>query len=693
MFNGAAFKIDHRSGTLDLSVPASFMQKNIIDAGQGQFLYPTKPDFGGFLSYDILGQANYSASRNQQVGGFFTPGVFTKYGTLTSGLVARINNIGNIPDQTSKNQYTRLNTTWQTDFPSSMKTLRLGDAYNVPGMWGRSVNFGGIQWGTNFTTQPMFLTFPTLSGRGEATVPTAVNLMVNNTSVSSSNVNAGPFVINNIPTVNGAGNVNIVTTDMLGRQQVVNIPYYTSTSLLKKGLHNYSIEIGSIRQKYGINSNSYSDFMATGTHAFGVMDNFTSELRAEFLTKQRTVGVGANYLLGKIGVFNIATAASSSNSGCGGLAQLGFQRQSMSGIGFGFNSTLTSKDFTQVGYTKDFLPPILQNQVFFSVPIRRASLGVSYTQQNNRSSSDVNLLSLNYSQSIFHDISLNVAAFTNVYGSKNRTVMLTLVKSLDSRTTTSLMGNLQKDNNNGTLQITRSLPTDTGWGYDLLATQGERSNYKGALMGQTSTGTYTATLERQNKTTGTRLEASGGVVALGGGAFFTRPIYSSNSFAVVDVSGMPNVTVSSNNNPIGKTNRSGKAIVTNLLPYQNNKIEIQPNDLPLNTTISTTKITVAPYSNAGTVVKFPVKVDHPLVLTMINAADGKVVPIGATAVLVGSKNNDEYMVANDGEVYIPDIGRSGTLLVKWDDTQCVAKINYPKTKDPMPNLGKVECRW
>lgn len=691
-FKGGTFTFNKDQSIIEINMPSSYMNGSVIEAAPNQFKVPTKPNLGAYLSYDLLGQEVFDSYKSQQLGGVFTPGIFTKYGSLTDSFVLQAND-----DETNglDETYTRLNTTWESDFPETMHTVRFGDAYNVPGMWGRSVDFGGIQWGTNFSTQPNFLTFPLLSTVGEAKVPTAVDLYVNNALTSQNSVNAGPFSINNIPTVNGAGMVNVVTTDVLGRQQVISLPYYTSTSLLKKGLQSYSVEAGFIRQDYGIESNSYGDFMTVGTYSRGITNSFTSEIHAEVLEDHQTVGLGGTYLLSSLGVVNLAFAGSNSDDGLGGLVLLGFQRQSqISNISFGFNTEATTHDFKQVGFDDDTdeLPPCWQNQAFFSMPIGKAFVGLSYTQQNNRGSENVNLLNLNYTQSFYKSFSVNISAFTNVYGSSNKAFMFTIMKTLSSRSYASVGGNVQKDNNNATLQLTRSLPTDTGYGYNLELTPGENSNYLASLSGQTSFGTYTAATAYRDDSVGVQAEAKGGVIALDSSLFFTRSIYGDQSFAVVDVPGMPNVNVSVNNAPYTTTNSSGKAVVTNLLPYQDNKIAIEPNDLPLNTQIGATELNVIPYSNSGLVVKFPVKISSNATMTLINAEDGSPVPLGAVVTLLGSGNKEQFIVANDGVLYIEDLAANNLLQAEWNDKKCTARVAYKKTNDPLPDLGMVTCR-
>jgi len=55
------------------------------------------------------------------------------------------------------------------------------------------VRFGGVQFGTNFSTQPMLVTTPLLAAHGEAVVPSTVDVFVNGRPVASESVPPGPF--------------------------------------------------------------------------------------------------------------------------------------------------------------------------------------------------------------------------------------------------------------------------------------------------------------------------------------------------------------------------------------------------------------------------------------------------------------------------------------------------------------------
>jgi hypothetical protein len=84
------------------------------------------------------------------------------------------------PHDDLRREAVRLDSTWTLDFPERLATLRVGDAISASGAWGRSVRFGGVQFGTNFSTQPTLVTTPLLYAQGEAIVPSTVDVFVNN---------------------------------------------------------------------------------------------------------------------------------------------------------------------------------------------------------------------------------------------------------------------------------------------------------------------------------------------------------------------------------------------------------------------------------------------------------------------------------------------------------------------------------
>jgi outer membrane usher protein len=187
---------------------------------------------------------------------------------------------------------TRLETTWTYDMPEKIASWRLGDSVSRTGTWGRGVRFGGVQYATNFATQPNLVTIPPQFITGEAVVPSTVDVFVNNALVLRQQVPPGPFSFTNVPVVTGSGDVRLVVRDELGRERIITRPFYASPVLLREGLSDFSYEYGYLREELGVRSNSYGGWVGGATYRHGWSNSFTSEFRAE--AQDRLYNAGAN---------------------------------------------------------------------------------------------------------------------------------------------------------------------------------------------------------------------------------------------------------------------------------------------------------------------------------------------------------------------------------------------------------------
>ena len=83
---------------------------------------------------------------------------------------------------------------------------------------------GGLQVSRNFAIRPDLVTYPLPQFAGQAAIPSTVDLYIDNFRTQSASVNPGPFVIDNGPRINGAGQATVVTTDALGRRSAPQSP-------------------------------------------------------------------------------------------------------------------------------------------------------------------------------------------------------------------------------------------------------------------------------------------------------------------------------------------------------------------------------------------------------------------------------------------------------------------------------------
>jgi outer membrane usher protein len=687
-FPGLNYQLDKSQLVLTINAPAKLLRNQVWVSDQFIPTLVERPPLGGFFNYDTTGQIT---KETNQAGGLFTAGIFDHWGVGTYNFLVQASPQDQSPTGNTL-QYVRLNTTWQNDFPMAMQTLRLGDTYTAPSLWGQIVGFGGVQWQTNFGTQPNFITFPLPSVNGEAVVPSSVNLLVNNVSAANQKVNPGPFNINSIPVVTGAGTVTAVTTDLLGRQQVISVPYYASAQLLRAGLQNFSYEAGFVRKNYGIASNDYGPFFLAATDNLGVTPFFTEQWHAELLEKQQTAGGGGFLLIQPLGVFSGAIAVSHADEGgMGGLALLGFQRQNYFGLSFGTNIQVSSPAFVELGFDP-FTFPSAQSQTYVSSPIpmvKGGSATVAYTLQTNRQSSSASIVTASYSQNLAWNFNMVITGLTNVGGgTHNQAVYLTLSRSLNTFTSFNTGGVYQQNTHQatGTVQLIRTLPPGPGYGYNILVAPGDNANYQVGISAQNNVGTYSLTAADQNGQTGLRGEVSGAIATIdGGGMYLSREI--ANGFAIVET-GIPDIDIYNFNQVIATTNRNGNAFLPNLVAYQNNPITIDPNQIPLNAQIDATKINVIPYFSSGRLVQFPMRMIRAAQMQLLSPS-GQPLPAGTTIRLIG--NPELFYVGEQGEFYVSGLQQKNKLIATWNGHSCEFTINYPAKADILPQLGKIIC--
>lgn len=95
--------------------------------------------------------------------------------------------------------FTRLETTWTYSEPEGLRRWHLGDVISGSLTWTRPVRLGGGQLSTDFSLRPDLVTFPTPLVRGDAAVPSSVDIYVNSIRRLSENVRPGPFEILDLP--------------------------------------------------------------------------------------------------------------------------------------------------------------------------------------------------------------------------------------------------------------------------------------------------------------------------------------------------------------------------------------------------------------------------------------------------------------------------------------------------------------
>jgi len=683
---GATLAIDDTTQRVSLTVPAgAFADTTIVLADRpGHDI--SQANFGGFINYEIGAehdetQSATAGTSSATFGTAFTElGFFGPHGVVTNSAIGHY-----LADE---QRALRLETVWTHDFPSKLQTLRVGDAISSSGRWSRAARFGGVQWGSNFAVRPDLVTSPLLSAAGEALVPSTVDVFINNQQVTSQSVPAGPFVIDRLPAISGAGDVRLVVRDAFGREQVITAPFYASATLLQKGLAQYSVEVGAVRENFAIESNDYGAMLVSGTYRRGLTDNLTLESHGEYQSGgAHALGMDAALRIGNLGIAGATLAFGADESDSGALSGLSFERSGKR-ISFNARSQFASDGFRQVGDSQLTLRPkqqhILQSSANF---YRFGSFAVAYAIATYRDEPrrEVGTLSHNIAIRNWGYLGLSISRTWSEQNSISAFLIFTA--PLGATRNVSLSARYDKDavidqrEVIGTFQ--QNPPIGNGNGYRVSASTA--GNYAGSWLRQFDAAAFEIEAAKYLQTSAIRTSLAGAAVAIGGGVHATRVV--NDSFALVDVAGIPDMDVFVDNQVVRHTDGEGRALVRNLRAYDGNRISVDPRQLPLDTRIDTDKIVIAPRYRSGVVVKFPVSRERGGTFRLMQST-GRPVPTGAEVILRGNR----FPVALDGLVYVTGLDHGMAAVAEWNGGQCVFRIEPPPAGDPLPDMGTIVCR-
>lgn len=681
-FSDLRYSIDRATQSMLVQVGPGQLASSCINLDKAEFNLPHKGTRGGFFNYDLLHQVHAGLSDSNS--GTFELAGFNSWGLLSTTLLAR-----DQQQNQQKNAFVRLNTSLRHDDPSKLRTLTLGDTYSRVDAWGRGVLYGGIQWGTNFATRPDFTTFPLPELHGEAVMSSTVEIYANERRESVDQLKAGPFSITNIPVVTGANDLRLIVRDVLGREQVIEQPFYASQQLLRAGLHDYTYEVGAIRKNYSQESNEYGRSFAAASHQLGINNRLTGGVRVEVLKDQQTAGFSGAWLAGpRFGVLTASLAGSTAQTADGGLASIGAEYRARR-FSLGAQTTATTAGFRQLGVREGDLPARRISRANLGVRLPgRGSLGLNYVDIDQREGTDSRILGASYSISVLRGVALSLHASQELEN-HDSFVGLSLSASLGARGSASLSHNRDKDSFSNRLQLQRNLPRGNGFGYNLSTEDGHaqaRRDYA-QLMAQGDYGSYRAEVVRFGDDTAYRLNAAGGVVWLGSNVFATRRI--DDSFSIVKVGDYPRVTVYNENHPVATTNASGAALIPDLRSFEKNRISFEQSDLPLDARLERRDATIVPGYRRGVLVDFAVGAARGALLT-VHLANGEPLPAGASIRHSGS--SQRFPVARRGEVWVTDLQANNQLLAQWGEHSCHFEASLPSNPGPMPRIGPLICQ-
>lgn len=585
-------------------------------------------------------------------------------------------------------------TSYTIDDRENMQRFSFGDTFVNGGVLGGANYFGGFVLARSFDLDPFFLYEPTAGFAGAASTPSTLDVYVGDVLIRREALPAGPFRLDGIPMMQGAGATRYVLRDAFGRETSVTTSQYGTRRLLAKGLTDYVASIGFARRGFGRDSFDYEGKPTfLGRYRRGFTNTFTAETRLE-LAPWMASGGGAVAWRSPIGVFSGTGAASIDD----GIADVAAQAD-WSYISRRWSLALYGQ-YTGNRYANSSLSPTddratLEGTVQLAVPIgNRASLSATYGRSRMRDTGPRDNASAALSVSLTPSWLLLVTAsrVTPTEAAPISEIFATLRYVFGQGASVGAGAHAVKDQPlEAVVDAQKPTPVLGGLGYRV---QGAFTDDQ--LRQGTAQATYQAPFarfdlraDRLDGRTTTVAGISGGLVYMSGADLYaTRAVR--QSYAVVRVPDRKNVRVLVDNREIGRTDSDGDVVVPELAPYFPHQFAIADADLALYETLPTLDLKLTTTLRSGALITFPVQKTR-FLRGRLRIGDGAPA-FGQLTAHVGRHQDATSPLGGHGDFELQDVPAGWYFAdVEYPGGWCTAVIEMPANEQLITDIGDIQC--
>jgi outer membrane usher protein len=688
-------RLDMAEVVLSLTADPKYFDENRVVL---QFDRPA----GLVQSRSSSGYLNYSATWDQAAG-------TTGYGEAGLSLYGRAS-LASSFDVDAEGTLTRGLSSLSLDRPSARQRWEFGDTVSRSTPLGSAPIVAGVSFGRDYSLDPYYYRYPSPSFRGTSTTRSDVEIYINGALVRRLQIGPGPYRFDRLPLNSGLGDVRVVVRDPLGRQQIFDANVYLATGVLKQGEQDYQYVAGALRDDT-TGSPTYGDVQGTLSHRVGVTDWLTLGVGGEGNQDVVTGGPTLSLKLARLGELELNTwvsqTASDQQNGFAGYGLYSF-------VGRWLNLSAVAQ-YYDPGYANIYLRPgDMQTPEYYQanvgVPILNAG-SLTYTWEQKRSPAgtfgftlpdgtyDSELVrsrahTLRTAMRVLPATQLTATAtYTQVKGQHIWTGYAGLNVVLGSSTTAGVTYSRLIDQTETTYaDISKSLPVGVGYGYRLSGSDVANGTANGQfeLNSPFSLLRLNYDLAEGGDRTNGAVTLAGGVIASGGGVFFTRPLDS--SAAVVEVTGLPNVRILADNVEVARTGGGGKALVPRLLPYLANRISYDEADIPFDYKVPVSSQLIAPPFRGAAHVKFLTsRIQARAGSVRFIIAGEEVVP-GYGNMLVTTADGDVESPLNvDGEFFLDLPTGHHRATVTFKGQSCDVEFEATAKAGLIQQLGVLKC--
>ncbi|HLQ85055.1 MAG TPA: fimbria/pilus outer membrane usher protein, partial [Salinisphaeraceae bacterium] len=452
----------------------------------------------------------------------------------------------------------------------------------------------------------------------------------------------------------------------------------------------WSASLGVVRRNYGLSSFDYAaDPAVSGSWRYGLSDSLTVQAHGEAIVGLAAAGAGAALRLGRAGVLHGSAAYSSNRAGSGALGNIGYNWR-RGRFNFALDSTRTKDEWRDVAARYGSLPPRVSERALVGISSELAgSFSLSYLRLRYPGHDDSRYANAFWSRA-FGPLSLSLSLNQNLDRHSDRSVFFGISMSLDRGLHVGSSVQRSHDRTRFSVNASQPIPGDGGFGWRAQAQTGRHNSGGMAEAGYLGRyGELRGGVRRHNHNSLVYGNLSGSLVRMGDHTFAARRV--DNAFAVVSTDGIAGVPVKLENRVIGHTNAAGMLLVSRLNAWQQNKLAIDPMDLPANVRIDRVSTFATPRDSAGTLVEFGIREIRAASIVLVDET-GAPLPVGSRVQTAGPGARSSAVVGYDGIVYLDALQDHNLLTVHTDAGPCRVAFDFAGSGEIVPQIGPFTCQ-
>lgn len=563
-------------------------------------------------------------------------------------------------DSPDQQQFLRLMTSLTHDRRDRLQRLVIGDFFADSGELGSRLNLGGISFAKVYRIDPYYIRYPLFDFSGLLSRPAEVELLVDGQRVRSERFAPGEFTLRNFQGIGGAQTMEVVIRDTLGREQRIASPYYFTDQILRRGLHEYSYNVGLLRRDFGLRSHHYGELAFSGFHRYGVSDRLNLGISGEAGDGVASLAGELAWKVGGLGLLRLQGAGSHSGEG-GGLA--GFVSYDYQNRRFrsrfalqGFSEPYRSVDQPDDAGRRQYN---LLAGIGYSTP-KLGSLALDFARSAVFHEPDRQTLTLSWARRIAARLYAN-ARLSRISDQQDVTLAeLTVSWYLGSDSSVTAAVSRDRDGNGQVLTARKNTPVGYGTGWEVRAERSTEAGDESYLLNTLAQhnarnailrGDFSLGRSENIATEDLRVSLSGALVAIGNRWALTRPVH--DSFALVSVGEAEGVGVSVNGQLSGTTDHRGQIVVPELSAYYDNQVSIEARDISLDLLMPSVRLFLSPPLRSGSCLNFPLqKYQAYHGRLVVDGAAGPEPLVDAEITLRAPTGNLLFWTSADGEFYL-----------------------------------------